>query len=152
MNFFDVMSLVTIGRGGVFEEVGSGELRYRASGREPVLWAGSRRGLPYRAKPVYGAMPPVYPVRFFDEAAVGRLRARAGAVDFRRDVWPLIARDAWLAYFGVVARTDPGAVLVGVEEFAAQLAAPEWDPAGTIRSWSRWIGCRVTCCRSCGRI
>ena len=82
MNFFDVMSLLTVGRGGRFEEG-----RYHPSGREPVLAVGSRSGVPYRAKPVYGSLPPVWKPRHF----TGESR---GVQDFRRDIWPLIARDA----------------------------------------------------------
>lgn len=85
MNFFDLMSLLTIGRGGRFTTDGG----YRPSGREPVLAVGSRRGVPYRAKPVYGALPPVWPPRHF--TADVKLDEPA---DFRRDIWPLIARDA----------------------------------------------------------
>jgi len=85
MNFFDLMSLLTIGRGGRFAAGG----RYLPSGREPVLAAGSRRGVPYRAKPVYGALPPVWPPRHFTAGV-----ATEGRADFRRDIWPLIARDA----------------------------------------------------------
>jgi uncharacterized NAD(P)/FAD-binding protein YdhS len=87
MNFFDLMSLLITGRGGRFETDGT----YRPSGREPVLAVGSRSGVPYRAKPVYGALPPVWPPRHFtDEFA----QDASGPLDFRRDIWPLITRDA----------------------------------------------------------
>ncbi|MBA8793014.1 hypothetical protein FHX74_000608 [Friedmanniella endophytica] len=49
-NFFDVVGLLTTGRGGRFARRGDGELVYLASGREPQLVAGSRHALPYRAK------------------------------------------------------------------------------------------------------
>jgi hypothetical protein len=49
LNFFDYMALFTQGRGGTYEEV-DGRLVYRPSGREPVLYAGSRRGVPYHAR------------------------------------------------------------------------------------------------------
>lgn len=49
LNFFDHMALLTTGRGGRF--TGDGDrLRYEPSGREPVLVAGSRRGVPYHAR------------------------------------------------------------------------------------------------------
>lgn len=86
MNFFDLESLLTIGRGGVFGANG-----YRPSGREPVLYVGSRRGTPYRAKPVYGALPPLRPPRHFTAEFI---RGLTGPADFRRDIWPLIALDA----------------------------------------------------------
>lgn len=124
MNFFDLMSMLTIGRGGRFEPAGEG-LRYLPSGREPVLWVGSRRGVPYRAKPVYGSLPPVYPPRFFDDAAVARLRA-AGPADFRADVWPLVARDALLAHYETLRAVRPGATTVDAAVLGDRLAG-EWD-------------------------
>lgn len=51
--FVDLMVLLTEGRGGRYEqdEGGTdGELTYHASGREPVLHVGSRRGVPYHSK------------------------------------------------------------------------------------------------------
>jgi hypothetical protein len=60
--FIDLMEMLTEGRGGRFER-GTGEgtdgpvPTYVPSGREPVLWVGSRRGVPYRSKPIDG--PPV---------------------------------------------------------------------------------------------
>jgi uncharacterized NAD(P)/FAD-binding protein YdhS len=48
--FVDLLVLLMEGRGGRFEETPDGGLRYRASGREPRLWAGSRRGVPYHSK------------------------------------------------------------------------------------------------------
>jgi hypothetical protein len=51
LTFIDIMALVTEGRGGRYERDREGRLRYRASGREPVLHVGSRRGVPYLPKP-----------------------------------------------------------------------------------------------------
>ncbi|GGH34603.1 FAD/NAD(P)-binding protein [Microbacterium album] len=91
MNFFDAMSLLTEHRGGRFEPTGTG-LRYRPSGREPVILAGSARGVPYRAKPVFGRVPPPAPQPAL-RAALAELRARR-PLDFDRDVLPLIEADA----------------------------------------------------------
>lgn len=107
MNFFDHMILLTAGRGGRFTREAGGRLRYRPSGREPVLTAGSRRGVPYRAKPVFGSLPPATPPRYFTDAAARRLRA-AAPVDFDREVWPLIAKDAALVYYLTLARSPGG--------------------------------------------
>ena len=49
--FVDLMVLLTEGRGGRFVRDRHGRLRYRPSGREPVLHVGSRRGVPYLPKP-----------------------------------------------------------------------------------------------------
>ena len=50
LNFFDYMALLTTGRGGRFARADNGSLAYHPSGREPVLIAGSRRGVPYTAR------------------------------------------------------------------------------------------------------
>ncbi|WP_165004763.1 MULTISPECIES: FAD/NAD(P)-binding protein [unclassified Enterococcus] len=46
LSFFDYVGLFTSGRGGRFEER-EGKLVYHPSGNEPVIYSGSRRGLPY---------------------------------------------------------------------------------------------------------
>ncbi|WP_048942680.1 FAD/NAD(P)-binding protein [Enterococcus faecalis] len=43
--FFDYLSALTLGRGGVFSRQ-NGRLRYEPSGREPIIIAGSGRGFP----------------------------------------------------------------------------------------------------------
>lgn len=50
LSFFDLMSRLTEGRGGQFQKAPDGLLVYHPSGREPHIFAGSRRGFPYRAK------------------------------------------------------------------------------------------------------
>lgn len=44
LSFFDYMAALTIGRGGTFIREDSGTLTYQASGKEPHIIAGSRRG------------------------------------------------------------------------------------------------------------
>ena len=50
LSFFDLISRLTEGRGGQFQKAPDGLLVYHPSGREPHIFAGSRRGFPYRAK------------------------------------------------------------------------------------------------------
>lgn len=103
LNFFDVLALLTEERGGVFEADG-GELRYRPSGREPRIVAGSRRGVPYHArgenqKGPHGRHEP----RLLTLDAVARLHRRAEEgerVHFRTDLWPLIAKEVEGVYYG----------------------------------------------------
>lgn len=100
MGFFDTVTLLTLGRGGRYVD---GD--YVPSGREPIIHATSRRGVPFRAKSRYGALPPK-PVN-------RRLRAylaahRDGpAVDFARELAPRIYADAHEAYWRTRARTHP---------------------------------------------
>lgn len=105
LSFFDYLALLTVGRGGVFERAG-GHLRYLPSGREPMLYAGSRRGLPHRArganqKGAFGRHQP----RVLTAEVARRLRASgaaAGGIDFRRDVWPLIAKETETVYYATL--------------------------------------------------
>jgi hypothetical protein len=97
--FFDLMALLTQGRGGRFSRDGGGDLRYVPSGREPRLLVGSRRGLPYRCKPTHKlVLGPVRKLRYFPEA-MEQLLARSKILDFRRDIWPLVVKDLSYAYY-----------------------------------------------------
>ena len=97
--FVDLMVLLTEGRGGRYEGPEDAPV-YVPSGREPVLYAGSRRGVPYHAKTGYvldGERPPL--PRFFGPRQVDALLAGDGPLDFRRDVWPHIARELGWAHY-----------------------------------------------------
>src|SRR5690606_4861762 len=136
-NFFDVVALLTEGRGGRFEPAGDpgrpARLRYLPSGREPVLVAGSRRGLPYRAKAVYpGGFPPRYAPRiavpeWFEEVA------RTPLQDFRTAVWPRIAAEFAWAHLSTLAEHRPQALRPGtgpdalLERLAAASSPEEVD-------------------------
>jgi hypothetical protein len=96
LNFFDLVALFTEGRGGTFKESQSG-LVYIPSGNEPVLYAGSRRGVPYHARGENekGALGRHHP-RFLTPEVIAGLRRRADGgrpVGFRDDIWPLIDRE-----------------------------------------------------------
>jgi hypothetical protein len=93
--FVDLVVLLTEGRGGRHE----GDT-YVPSGREPVLYAGSRRGVPYHSKIGYdwtGERPPL--PRFLGPAEIAGLLARPGGFDFRRDVWPLVEKELGFAHY-----------------------------------------------------
>ncbi|MEV8536634.1 FAD/NAD(P)-binding protein [Streptomyces sp. NPDC051211] len=102
LNFFDHMALFTLGRGGRFERR-DGRLVYVASGLEPKLVAGSRRGMPFHSrgenqKGAHGRHMPAV----LDPRTVEELRDRArqeGGLDFRRDLWPLIAKETETVYY-----------------------------------------------------
>ena len=102
---FDVVSALTVGRGGMFK-ASEGRLRYRPSGGEPTIHLFSRSGQPYAAKAV-GATDPTgqyVPVICTPEAAA-RLRhsdqggPNRGMVDFRRDFLPLIFAEMQVRYY-----------------------------------------------------
>ena len=100
--FFDYLALFTTARGGVFER-GAHGLAYRPSGREPKLFASSRRGVPYHARGENekGASGRHLP-RLLDARTVEELRARGGRVEFGADVWPLVAREVESVYYGAL--------------------------------------------------
>ncbi|OXY94164.1 FAD/NAD(P)-binding protein [Streptomyces diastatochromogenes] len=124
LNFFDHMALLTTGRGGRFVRGADGVLRYRPSGREPRLYAGSRRGVPYQArgdnaKGPYGRHLPLV---LTPEVIAGfRKRADSGeAPDFLAEIWPLVAKEVETVYYGA---------LTGRPDFADRfLAVPHGDP------------------------
>ena len=121
MGFFDAMALLSIGRGGRFvdDPDAAPGLRYEPSGREPRLFVTSRRGVPYRAKSLFGALPPkadLSHARSVDWSAEPR------PVDFETALWPLLVKDAFAAYYRTLARERPGAV--DLERVLAAIAAP----------------------------
>jgi len=92
---FDLLTALTVGRGGTYEDVGERK-RYMPSGNEPDIYLYSRSGVPYCAKSAHGVDPygeykPVVctPDVFLEltNPAGSPLRRR---VDFRNDVLPLI--------------------------------------------------------------
>ncbi|GAA4233901.1 hypothetical protein FHR32_005287 [Streptosporangium album] len=122
----DLTVLLTSGRGGRFIREYDGELVYLPSGREPLLQLGSRRGVPYHAKtgyPFRGARPPV--PRFLTAAALGE-----GPWNFRRDVWPLVAKELAFAYYHELITAHPRRSRMGWPEFEEAYAAEEWRSAG----------------------
>lgn len=130
LNFFDHVALLTTGRGGHFTETdgepgAAGEadaagaapatarLRYVPSGREPRLYAGSRRGVPYHArgdneKGPHGRHEPLLLTAHVIESF--RKRAETGErPDFLAEVWPLVAKEVETVYYEAVLARRPTA-------------------------------------------
>ncbi|MEU4267361.1 FAD/NAD(P)-binding protein [Streptomyces sp. NPDC026092] len=111
--FVDLMVLLTEGRGGRYEDGA-----YVPSGRESVLYVGSRRGVPYHAKIAYslvGERPPL--PRHLGPAEIDRLLALPGGADFRRDVWPLVAKELGFAHYHRLFTAHPERTRVPWAEF-----------------------------------
>ena len=103
----DVVTALTVGRGGDFVEDG-GRLRYRASGREPRVQLFCRSGLPFTAKSVTGKdRTDVYkPLICTDEALdalSGRSNGRRRLVDLRSELLPLMFAEMHARYYSQVA-------------------------------------------------
>ncbi|MFC7330191.1 FAD/NAD(P)-binding protein [Marinactinospora rubrisoli] len=176
-NFFDVVALLTEGRGGRFEPAGDPEfparLRYLPGGDEPRLVAGSRRGLPYRAKAAYpDGFPPRYRPRLATRDWFAEV-ARTPFQDFRTAVWPQLARELAWAHLATLLDHHPGALVPGVtagvlldrlaaapadridEVVAAAVTGPRWHlaverldrpgPRGPFgaEEWDRWVAHHV---------
>ncbi|WP_427869774.1 FAD/NAD(P)-binding protein [Leucobacter luti] len=109
MGFFDTMALLTIGRGGRFvtDERAPGRLRYEPSGKEPRIHATSGRGVPFRAKSLFGGLPPRPEQRFL--RGVDWERAPR-PIDFDRELWPRIVADAFVDHAETLRRMRPRAV------------------------------------------
>ncbi|MEU5769241.1 FAD/NAD(P)-binding protein [Streptomyces asoensis] len=117
--FVDLMVLLTEGRGGRYE----GDT-YLPSGREPVLYVGSRRGVPYHSKIGYdwtGERPPL--PRFLGPAETDALLARPGGFDFRRDVWPLVEKELGFAHYHRLFTAHPERTAIAWTDFEEKYAA-----------------------------
>jgi len=109
----DVVTALTVGRGGQFVDDGSG-LRYRPSGREPRLQLFCRSGLPFTAKSVTGRdRSDVYkPLICTDkalDALSGRSHGRRRLVDLRGELLPLLFAEMHSRYYAQVAFQASGA-------------------------------------------
>ncbi|GES31719.1 adenylate cyclase [Streptomyces angustmyceticus] len=131
--FIDCLALLTEGRGGRFVRAPGGTLRYLPSGREPRLYAGSRRGVPLPPKPAYPApagapAPPAAP-RF---ATVEGCRARLSApgASFGREVWPLVVAELGWWHYRALFAGQPGRTRTTWQDFDAQYALLLTDPDG----------------------
>ncbi|MEU5034754.1 FAD/NAD(P)-binding protein [Streptomyces rubiginosohelvolus] len=119
--FVDLMVLLTEGRGGRHE---NGE--YLPSGREPVLYVGSRRGVPYHAKigyPWTGERPPL--PQHLGPAWTEQLLSRTGPLDFRRDIWPAVAKELGHAHYHRLFTAHPERTALAHEVFAEKYAAAD---------------------------
>lgn len=117
LNYFDHQALLSTGRGGTFAQTGTTDagapvLAYQASGQEPVLAPSSRRGVPYRCKPITVDHPlSDYPLRYFTPATLERLAAETGGGDlrFNDQLWPLILADLRYAWYAALYASEPEA-------------------------------------------
>lgn len=128
MNFFDYVAMLTVGRGGRFH-TGANGFEYLPSGHEPLMVVGSRRGVPYRAKGIFGSMTPTFSARYLTDRYLLHLEEREEQVDFKRDVWPRVVKDAALTYYSVLADVEPEEFSGSILQVRDGLDNHEWgDP------------------------
>ena len=100
---FDMITALTVGRGGTFTDVGERK-RYERSGREPLIYVYSRSGVPYCAKSAHGVDPTgdYLPVVCTPEEFAGLTNPGGSAVrrkvDFRTDLLPLLYAEMQARY------------------------------------------------------
>ncbi|MER8032263.1 FAD/NAD(P)-binding protein [Streptomyces bauhiniae] len=148
LNFFDYLALFTLGRGGSFARVGD-RLVYRASGEEPRMYAGSRRGVPYHArgenqKGAHGRHEP----RLLDQERVAALRERARRgerLTFRADLWPLIAREVQGVYYAALltARGQDATAFADAYPHVPESEEDAFLDAAGIGAADRWDWARI---------
>ncbi|MCI3225150.1 FAD/NAD(P)-binding domain-containing protein [Streptomyces sp. NP-1717] len=131
LNFFDHLTLFTLGRGGTYTRR-DGRLLYGPSGREPRLYAASRRGVPYhsRGRNQKGAHGRHIP-RVLTPEVLERLRTAArlgGGLDFGRDLWPLIAKEVETVYYTALLARRAGEREAG--RFGDRYLESAWGSAG----------------------
>jgi FAD-NAD(P)-binding len=103
----DIVTALTVGQGGKFLPDGGG-LRYRASGREPVIRLYNRSGLPFTAKPVSGServtvYEPLVCTPEAVDALTGRSSGRRRQVDVRTELLPLLFAEMYARYYAQMA-------------------------------------------------
>ncbi len=150
--FTDLVAMLTEGRGGRFVTETNGPagatgatgatdtpspLRYEASGREPLIHVGSRRGVPYRSKLDYRLQAPMVALpKFLDEATIAALVSRETLLEFRPDILPLLLKDIGWAYYHELFTAHPDRVAMTWDEFADRYSAAvdEAEIAVVVRS------------------
>ncbi|MFC4533390.1 hypothetical protein [Sphaerisporangium dianthi] len=118
----EALSPLTEGYGGRFTQNRGGEVVYLPSGAEPLIYLGSGRGVPCHAAIAYRPHCATVPEPRF--AAPGALPR--GPAHFRREVWPLVAKDLAFAYYRELLTAHPERARMTWAEFAPAYAAEEW--------------------------
>ncbi len=115
----DVVTALTVGRGGRFVADGGG-LRYVPSGREPLVRLYNRSGLPFTAKPVTGServgvYEPLICTPEAVDALTGRSSGRRRQVDLRKELLPLLFAEMYARYYAQMAFQAEGSRAAGAE-------------------------------------
>jgi uncharacterized NAD(P)/FAD-binding protein YdhS len=125
LSALDAMSCLTVGRGGRFDR-SDGMLRYLPSGAEPRMLFYSRSGRACRARPRILRYGPPYRPLLFTPAGIDRLRngplpngplpnEPGSALDFQRQVWPLVLDELRIAHRRAQARAAGPAEVAQLE-------------------------------------
>lgn len=116
--FIDAVMLLTEGRGGSFTRDDTGALHYVPVGNEPILWAGSGRGVPYKSK--LGYLPEgmgFRPLRYITPGTVDALRGQDGFVSVEHSVLPLLEAELAYAHYRELTHRHPERVSASEDDF-----------------------------------
>jgi hypothetical protein len=109
--FADLLAPLTVGRGGRFTRGRRGEPVYLPGGFEPLLYVGSRRGVPHHARPGYRLTGEFRPRRFPDEGDARQATAKELAYAYYQELFtahPSRTRTTWAAFEPAFARAEQG--------------------------------------------
>lgn len=108
LSFFDVISSLTEGRGGKFVESEGGNLAYRRSGKEPMIFSGSRSGMiiPGRGRNQKHANYRYRPLIFTNDKV--RSLCRSKPISFLEDVFPLISAEVNFIFYKTLIKNKCG--------------------------------------------
>lgn len=124
--FVDLMVLLMEGRGGRFTGEGS-RLVYHPSGQEPVLWVGSRRGVPYHSKitsVLRGTDPGT--LQFLTHEAVRQLLEDHDRLSFFDHLWPLVLKECGHSWYREILTGSPERASMSWPDFRARYEPLEW--------------------------
>ncbi|WP_439425443.1 FAD/NAD(P)-binding protein [Oenococcus alcoholitolerans] len=99
LSFFDFMALLTEGRGGEFIKNNDQKLIYKKSGKEPIIYAGSRSGIPFRARGLNQKEPSEqYKALFFTIKNLKKKENKKGSISYR-DFFDLFNKEIQYKYY-----------------------------------------------------
>ncbi|GII89117.1 adenylate cyclase [Sphaerisporangium siamense] len=128
LGFIDTMVLLAQGRGGHFEPRPGGGYVYHPSGAEPIMYVGSRRGVPNQSKITYTDLGSPLPApRYFVPETLTALHDRHGPLDLYRHLWPLIAKELGHFYYHELFTTHPDRVTLPWQDFLHRYDKTAWN-------------------------
>lgn len=123
--FFDLMVLLTEERGGRYTDAGGDRLRYHPSGDEPVLWVGSRRGLPHRPKAFPHTLGGPCPLPRFATEETLRAALQSDGSPLAA-TWGLVCQELGWGYYHELWHAHPGRTAVPWADFVRRYARLSW--------------------------
>ena len=125
---FDVVSELTVGRGGMFRVDGQRTV-YEPSGNEPNIILFTRSGLPLTARGVNEKGSHIqYKANFLTPEYVDQLRkCQAGRLNFQRDILPPLLRDMKCAYYFALMKQQ--SARIRAMQFRNEFVSPQSDEA-----------------------